>query len=84
MVVLEGANNSNSTMPMLTIGNNQYLQPDYLSSNPTTVSDFDYVFFFLAVEMKLIFFCFIYFLLTAGCKKESFGSARTDVFTNWR
>ncbi|CRK94197.1 CLUMA_CG007713, isoform A [Clunio marinus] len=32
MVVLEGAN---ATMPMLTIGNNQYLQPDYLSPTPT-------------------------------------------------
>lgn len=34
MVVLEGAND---TMPMLTIGNTQYLQPDYLSPNPTMV-----------------------------------------------
>lgn len=34
MVVLEGAN---ATMPMLTIGNNQYLQPDYLSPNPSMV-----------------------------------------------
>lgn len=36
MVVLEGAN---TTLPMLTIGNNQYLQPDYLTpGNPTMVS----------------------------------------------
>lgn len=35
MVVLEGAN---ATIPMLTIGNNQYLQPDYLApGNSTTV-----------------------------------------------
>lgn len=33
MVVLEG-----NTMSMLTMGNNQYLQPDYLSPNPVTVS----------------------------------------------
>jgi hypothetical protein len=36
MVVLEGAN---ATLPMLTIGNNQYLQPDYMSpGNPAMVS----------------------------------------------
>lgn len=35
MVVLEGAN---ASIPMLTIGNNQYLQPDYLTSNPSMVS----------------------------------------------
>ncbi|CAO1318146.1 unnamed protein product [Diamesa serratosioi] len=32
MVVLEG-----NTMSMLTMGNNQYLQPDYLSPNPVTL-----------------------------------------------
>ena len=38
MVVLEGAN---TTIPMLTIGNNQYLQPDYMSpGNSATVRDF--------------------------------------------
>ena len=38
MVVLEGAN---TTIPMLTIGNNQYLQPDNMSpGNSATVRKF--------------------------------------------
>lgn len=36
MVVLEGAN---ATIPMLTIGNNQYLQPDYLTPGNSTTMD---------------------------------------------
>ncbi|KAG5676539.1 hypothetical protein PVAND_006365 [Polypedilum vanderplanki] len=36
MVVLEGAN---ATIPMLTIGNNQYLQPDYMSPGNPAVLD---------------------------------------------
>ncbi|XP_070504250.1 zinc finger protein Noc-like [Chironomus tepperi] len=36
MVVLEGAN---TTIPMLTIGNNQYLQPDYMSPGNSATLD---------------------------------------------
>lgn len=46
MVVLEGAN---ASIPMLTIGNNQYLQPDYLSPNPSMVN-FNFIF-----EKKIFF-----------------------------
>lgn len=40
MVVLETGS------PMVTIGNTQYLQPDYLSSLPTTVREIKLIFFF--------------------------------------
>lgn len=56
MVVLEGAN---ATMPMLTIGNNQYLQPDYLSPTPTMVK---VNFYELSSCLKLIIFYQNYFI----------------------
>ena len=54
MVVLEGANNK---MPMLTIGNTQYLQPDYLSPNPTMVRILIKIFFFMTINGIDFFFC---------------------------
>lgn len=48
MVVLETGS------PMVTIGNTQYLQPDYLSSLPTTVREIKLTFFFFEKLIILI------------------------------
>lgn len=51
MVVLETGS------PMVTIGNTQYLQPDYLSSLPTTVREIEKKNFFFLKKFNLMFFC---------------------------
>jgi hypothetical protein len=79
MVVLEGANINSATMPMLTIGNNQYLQPDYLSPNPSMVR--------ILINSSQepfhdnLLVC-IFFSSTVGRKKESVGFVGSNMLTN--
>lgn len=78
MVVLEGGG-------MLTNSGNQYLQPDYLSPLPTTVSiltgeNVAVLFWF----RSLIVFFFVFSIISVGREEESLGSASPDVQSDRR
>lgn len=81
MVVLEGGG-------MLTTNGNQYIQPDYLSPLPTTVSKY-YYYYLLPLLLKIIQFIalfsgnlFFILFFSVGCEEKSSGAFSSNLQPN--